>query len=143
MGCKVVRSAKRKAKPCLKEKNFNEENDPSSPSFQLVQQTKTIRFVLLWVMSSYLCIFHHNYKRFGRRVIFYFFFNTKRVLTHFLVFNQFVINVLTNRQKRKPPSTARAVPPPKRKVRPHLTDTSSDEENIRRPPLRQRKSRFV
>ncbi|XP_075901777.1 uncharacterized protein haspin isoform X2 [Nelusetta ayraudi] len=80
LGCKVVRSA------CLKEKNLNEENDPSSPSFQLVQQTKTTR------------------------------------------------------QKRKPPSTARALRPPTRKVRPHLTDTSSDEENIRRPLLCQRKS---
>lgn len=61
-----------------------------------------------------------------------------------IVFNQFVINdVFNHRQKRKPVSTARAARPAKKKATLHLTDTSSEEENIRRPPLRQRKNRLV
>lgn len=61
-----------------------------------------------------------------------------------IVFNQFVINdVFNHRQKSKPVSTARAARPAKRKATLHLTDTSSEEENIRKPPLRQRKNRLV
>lgn len=50
-----------------------------------------------------------------------------------LSFHQFVINlVCIIRKKKTSGSTVRAVPPSK-SFKPHVTETSSDEENIRRP----------
>lgn len=61
-----------------------------------------------------------------------------------IIFNQFVLYIVfIIRAKRRTASTARGVLPAKRKARLLLTDTSSDEENIRRPFPSCLKTRFV